>query len=682
MPRRHGPAPPGSTPARTSSLRVVAVPVLLAVLALIATHVAVGETVSDLRAAGPGYTMLLAAVLVATLLPVLTPMRREVHGVRLAMAFVVAAMLRWGLVPALPALLLAGLTGVALDRRGGIRAVNDLAISVVATTVAWGVLVAGGWSASVAAPAVIRPADLPLLAAAATVFHLVQVALHGLEARLRGRPGLHAALNEALGTHLLTTVAVLAVSPLMVVVLEVHWGLLPLSFLPLLTLWATASLSLDRERRALTDPLTGLANREQLRRQLRERLTRPHPSADLHALVLLDLHRFRDVNATFGHEVGDQLLRAVAGRLERAVRDVDVVARLGSDEFVLVVELDAPAAAAAMVHRITERLTEPYELGGLRVEIELSAGVALVPDDGRSLDELVRRADAARDAAAAAGELVAVYRSEHEHGTPSRVTLLTELKQACRDGQLELYFQPQVCAVGDALFGMEALLRWHHPVHGVLLPGRFLPAAEHTALMREITAVVLAKALEQTAAWMDAGLEVAVAINASLHDLADEAFAERVSAGLALAGVPPRLLRLEITEQALVSDPARVGATLERLRKLGIVLSLDDFGTGHASLTRLKHLPVGEVKIDRDFVAELGDGRVEDIAMVRAIVQLACALGLRSVAEGVETEVQRAIVAELGCDAVQGWHLAHPMTGDDATRWLRTRHDAGVAVEA
>jgi diguanylate cyclase (GGDEF)-like protein len=383
---------------------------------------------------------------------------------------------------------------------------------------------------------------------------------------------------------------VIALSPLVVVVLESHWGLLPLLLLPLNLLWQTAAMSLEREQRSFLDDLTGIGNRALLLERLEEHVVSGQPVA----VCLLDLDRFKEVNDTLGHGVGDEVLRLVARRLEAGVRDQDTVARLGGDEFVLLLDVATVGEALEIVDRVVAQLQQPYEVGDARLEVDASSGVAVSPDHGSELEVLLRRADAAMYAAKEASSPTVVFTEELEQQLPSRLELLADLRRGIGDGELEVHYQPQVRLEDDVCSRLEALVRWRHPEEGLLLPGRFLPLIERTAVMRALTADVLEEVLAQLSRWAEVGIDLPVAVNISLHDLADGRFAEQVVDGLERYELDPTRLSLEITEQALVGDPTRVLATLGQLRAAGIELSLDDFGTGHASLTRLRHLPVSE----------------------------------------------------------------------------------------
>jgi diguanylate cyclase (GGDEF)-like protein len=474
------------------------------------------------------------------------------------------------------------------------------------------------------------------------------------------------AILDDFGYYAWTTGAVLALSPLVVVVLDVHWGLLPLLLLPLHLLWQTAAMSVERETRALHDDLTGLGNRTLLLDRFAEHVEAGRPLG----VCLLDLDRFKEVNDTLGHGTGDKLLRLVSDRLRAGVRPEDTVARLGGDEFVLLLEVGTYDEATGIVDRLAAQLRRPYEVAGTRLEVGASAGIAMFPDHGDDLEVLLRRADAAMYAAKEASSSTVLFTDDLEQVTPSRLELLADLRRGIREQELVLHYQPQVRVDDGTPVRLEALVRWNHPTEGLLPPGRFLPAVERTNVMRAVTAEVLDQVLAQLAGWGAAAPPVA--INVSLHDLADGHFADRILEGLDRYGIAPSRLSLELTEQALVGDPGRIGATLHALRDAGLELSIDDFGVGYASLTRLRRLPVSEVKIDRSFVHRF-EARPEDRAIVTAIVDLARGLGLRCVAEGVETTATLDALRALGCDVAQGYLVARPMPADEVLAWCAAR---------
>jgi diguanylate cyclase (GGDEF)-like protein len=626
--------------------------------------------------AGTGFWVLLGFVVLGELRPVVTSGRTDPDGVNLATAFIFAVLLYWGLELALVGVLVSAGLGELVRRKRCYALLFNLAQYTVSYTAAWVVLGWTGWEATASAPAELSPGGLLSLALAAAAYHLTNITVVGTALGLGGGRSVLAAIFEDFAYYASTTGAVLALSPLVVVVLEHHWAFLPLLLLPLFLLYKTAEMSLDREQRSLRDDLTGVGNRALLHERLEAHVATGRPVA----VCLLDLDHFKEVNDTLGHAVGDEVLRRVAERLAAGVRPEDTVARLGGDEFVLLLDVPTAAEALLIVERVVEHLQQPYDVSGARLEVDASSGLALLPDHGNDLEVLLRRADAAMYAAKEASSPAVVFTDDLEHAAPSRLELLADLRRGIRDGELEVHYQPQVSLSTGATVRLEALVRWRHPERGLLAPGAFLPLIERTGVMRALTADVLDQVLLQLARWSASGLSLPVAVNVSLHDLADGSFAEQVMDGLARHQVDPSRLSLEITEQALVGNPTRIMATLAALQAGGVELSLDDFGIGHASLTRLRRLPVSEVKIDRSFVDDFQE-RSEDRAIVGAVIELAAGLGMRCVAEGVETlETMRAL-ADLGCDVAQGYHLARPMSAADLGRWLQASGDLPPAAE-
>jgi diguanylate cyclase (GGDEF)-like protein len=624
--------------------------------------------------AGAGFWVLLVFMLLGELRPVVASGRTDPNGVILATAFHFAVLLHWGLELALIGVAVSALFGDLFRRKALFAGIFNASQYVLSYAAAWGVLELLGWETTVQPTAQLGPGALLTIALAAVTYHLVNITIVGIAVGLTRGRSVTGAIFEDFVYYASTTGAVIALSPLVVVVLESHWGLLPLLLLPLNLLWQTAAMSLEREQRSFLDDLTGIGNRALLLERLEEHVVSGQPVA----VCLLDLDRFKEVNDTLGHGVGDEVLRLVARRLEAGVRDQDTVARLGGDEFVLLLDVATVGEALEIVDRVVAQLQQPYEVGDARLEVDASSGVAVSPDHGSELEVLLRRADAAMYAAKEASSPTVVFTEELEQQLPSRLELLADLRRGIGDGELEVHYQPQVRLEDDVCSRLEALVRWRHPEEGLLLPGRFLPLIERTAVMRALTADVLEEVLAQLSRWAEVGIDLPVAVNISLHDLADGRFAEQVVDGLERYELDPTRLSLEITEQALVGDPTRVLATLGQLRAAGIELSLDDFGTGHASLTRLRHLPVSEVKLDRSFVAGF-EGRSEGRVIVTSLVQLVRGLGLRCVAEGVETPQTLAALTELGCDVAQGFHLARPMPAGEVARWLAAR---GVGTAA
>ena len=412
---------------------------------------------------------------------------------------------------------------------------------------------------------------------------------------------------------------------------------------------------------SLLDPLTGLPNRYLLDERLHRQIAESERDGRRFALLLIDLDRFRDINQSFGREVGDRVLQRVAERIRAPLRDVDTVARVDGDEFALLVRVDTREQAQLVAAKVLNRLDEPCEIVGSRLPVTASIGVAFFPDHGRDAGVLLQHAEAAR-AAAGGDDRYAVYEPAGEPGLPDRLALLAGLREAMRDGQLYFVLQPKRDLAVPAAGKYEALVRWRHPVQGDLTPGAFLPFLEQTSAIADLTQWVVAGVIRLLADPRASGLQE-VAVNLSVRVLEDPVFPAWVEQQLAQHGVVPQRLRFEITETAIMGDSVRALAVSRKLTALGLGLSLDDFGVGHSSLAYLARLPVDELKIDQGFVAPLpGDEGCR--AIVRATIDLGHDLGLRVVAEGVESEAQAELLAALGCDVLQGHLVGVALTPD------------------
>jgi diguanylate cyclase (GGDEF)-like protein len=422
---------------------------------------------------------------------------------------------------------------------------------------------------------------------------------------------------------------------------------------------------------ALHDALTGLPNRAHLQRRLAAALTAvsegTSPGA---AVVLLDLDGFKHVNETFGHQQGDRLLMEVALRLEGVVGPTGTTARLGGDEFAVLVPGTADADRAVhLARRLLRVLEEPVIVDGMPVQVGASAGVAMAPQHAGDPASLLKRADLAMSDAKASSGCVRLYDAALDADKSHDLTLVSELRTAVQQGTLQVHVQPQSRVRPVTVTGVEALVRWEHPVFGSIGPEEFVPIAESSGLIGRLTTQVLDTSLAACATWRAAGHDLCVAVNLSTRSLQDADLVADVARLLTRHDVPADRLTLEVTEGSVMADPDRAVSVLHDLRELGVRLSVDDFGTGYSSLSYLQRLPVQEVKIDRSFVAALEAGP-ENVAIVRAIIDLGRNLGLDVVAEGVEDQATWNRLAALDCDLVQGWHLARAMPIDELLPWL------------
>jgi diguanylate cyclase (GGDEF)-like protein/PAS domain S-box-containing protein len=424
--------------------------------------------------------------------------------------------------------------------------------------------------------------------------------------------------------------------------------------------------------RALYDDLTQLPNRRLLVEQLDELLELAKRRGEGLALLLIDLDHFKEINDTFGHEVGDELLCIMAKRLRASRRQSDLVARLGGDEFSVVLPTCSAVDAVRIAATLREELAAPVELHNQRLSVTAAIGVAASPTHGRTTGTLLRHADVALYVAKESLSGVASYQARRDPNSPARLALRERLRAAIVDEDLTLYYQPEIALGSGEVVRLEALARWPQAGGRMIPPDEFIPLAEQHGLLPAITRWALRSALHQCASWNEAGHAVDVAVNLSTLDLHDVALVARIADELAWANVEPHHLWLEVTETSVMRDPERARRILVALREMGVRIAIDDFGTGQSSLAYLRTLPANDVKIDQSFVRHLA-GRADDTAIVRATAQLAHDLGLTVTAEGVEDAVTLERLREFGCDHVQGYFIARPMPWDAASSWMQER---------
>jgi diguanylate cyclase (GGDEF)-like protein len=429
---------------------------------------------------------------------------------------------------------------------------------------------------------------------------------------------------------------------------------------------------------ATTDSLTGLPNRALLYDRLSQAIVAAERDGKTQvALMLMDLDHFKEINDTLGHPAGDAILREVSARLSEKLRESDTLARLGGDEFAILlpsIEGDAEAATSRVAGNLLDSLVEPFWYEGNELYLGASLGIALYPDHGREPDSLMSRAD------------VAMYRAKHREvgflfydpqtdpNTTERLQLASDLRHALEGGEFVLYYQPQIEMRTGRVVGVEALIRWNHPSHGLMVPDRFLPDAERSGLIKPITDWVIETALAQCNEWRKQGIHLRVAVNVTprsfqnpslLHKL-QEMFDGRETC------VPPSHIEIEITENMLMSDIEHAARVLAQLRELGILVAVDDFGTGYSSLAYLKKLPIHSIKVDKSFVINMGEDD-NDAVIVRSTIDLAHNLGCKIVAEGVETSDAADLLVILGCDHAQGFHICEPLPAEQLSQWILDR---------
>jgi len=426
-------------------------------------------------------------------------------------------------------------------------------------------------------------------------------------------------------------------------------------------------------RLAFQDGVTGLMNRTAFVEALTAALAIPGRPI---AVAVFNLHRFRRINENLGYDVGDAVLRQVAGRLATAggtpAREGSGVARLGADEFAAMTPLDDQADARSWGARLLSSLSDPVVVDTQPIDITATVGVAVTPDDASQADELLVCADLALQNARSEKRGLALYRSSLKLATRDQLSLLGELNQAIERDELQLYFQPKVELATGRVAGAEVLMRWQHPSRGLLGPAAFIPFAEHTGFICRITQWAVDRAVRQAALWHRAGSSLPIAVNISTDDLADVQLDLRIATALKFHGLPPNLLTLEVTESGFIDNPDRALQMLDTLATLGVQLSIDDFGTGYSSLSHLARMPVNEVKIDRSFVIGL-EADEEFTTVVRSAIEMGHNLGLKVVAEGIETESSAERLRAMHCDIAQGYLYAKPMSAGALEQWLDGR---------
>ncbi len=435
----------------------------------------------------------------------------------------------------------------------------------------------------------------------------------------------------------------------------------------------TAQMAMEETLRhqALHDALTDLPNRTYLCKRIDQALLNAARKQNSVALLMMDLDRFKEINDTFGHQYGDILLQQVSTRLVEAVGNVGTIARLGGDEFAILLPQIDEESTRIVAEQLRTVLEEPFIIANHPLHVEASIGIVLYPTHGSDALTLMRRADVAMYAAKNAHESIAFYDITHDdQQSAGRLALIGALRQAITANELMLYYQPKVNLKTGIASSVEALARWQHPVYGFVPPDQFITLAEQTGLINPLTDWVLETAVKQCSAWHQAGLDLSIAVNLSSWNLRDVTLPDTIMHLLERYTVPPHLLRVELTESAIMTDADRALEVLERLSKLGIHISVDDFGTGYSSLAYLKRLPIDELKIDRSFVQHMTEVEA-DATIVRSTVMLAHSLGLQIVAEGVEDQATWHCLANFNCDIAQGYYMSRPIPAGEIEKWLQ-----------
>jgi diguanylate cyclase (GGDEF)-like protein len=440
----------------------------------------------------------------------------------------------------------------------------------------------------------------------------------------------------------------------------------------------TAALEKKADHEATHDSLTDLPNRTLFLDRLQQATSLAQREDYPLAVFIMDIDRFKEVNDTLGHYNGDLLLKQVALRLSGVIRKSDTLARIGGDEFgFLLPKPGSLEKLKGIAKKIKSSMTPPFALENLSLDVQASIGAVLFPDHGKDVDTLMQRADVAMYVAKQDNIGFVVYSKDLDEHSPHRLTLMGELREGIKCDELKLYYQPKILSASNKLNSVEALVRWQHKIHGLMLPDDFIPLAERTGLIQDLTFWTLKEALKRCTEWHKQNINIGVAVNLSPQCLLNPEFPEILTGLLASYGFPAEFLTLEITETSIMTGADRSLKILERIHEMGVSFSIDDFGTGYSSLAYLKKLPVSEIKIDKSFVMEMLKDK-SDATIVKATIQLGHNLGLKVVAEGVEDKETYSALKDMGCDILQGYYISRPAPAKDFMDWVQRKGKDGV----
>jgi diguanylate cyclase (GGDEF)-like protein len=628
---------------------------------------------SVVRHADAELVIFVLCAVVADLLPVKVVLRGTEGEITAATAFAFAIVLAFGAPAAAIGLAFASAISDMVRRKPLVKIAFNVGQSTLTIAAAGGALALLSDVPRAFGHGQFAPADLPAILVAAVVFYVVNTALVAFVIALAEGVSVWAYLARDFFFQASMGGLLLSLSPMLVLGADFSLATLPLLALPLMAVHRGGRQTVLREYQALHDALTRLPNRILFRDRVEQAVRLVERQGGSAVVMIMDLDRFKDVNDTLGHHQGDRLLQEVASRLQMTLRTSDTVARLGGDEFgILLPTVPSAAFAGRVANKLLEAIRRPFEIDDLTFEIDASIGIACYPADGSDFETLIQRADIAMYVAKDARSGFEGYRPERDRHSPARLTLATELRNAIEEGEVIVAFQPKAELESGRIVGVEALVRWQHPERGLLPPGQFIPIAEHTGVITQLTRYVLNDALRQSRAWRDAGLAINVAVNLSPRSFLDGQLAVEIPRLLDEWQVESKALELEITETMIMTDPVRAKAVLDRLSQIGLRLSIDDYGTGYSSLANLQRLPVDEIKIDKSFILEMSADR-SSAAIVRSTIELAHNLGLTVVAEGVENEHTWRDLLHYGCDAAQGYQIGRPGTAAEVLGALAPR---------
>jgi diguanylate cyclase (GGDEF)-like protein len=625
------------------------------------------------------FGVLSAFVLAGELLPIPVPRRRGLARVTISTAFAFAILLRCGVGPAAVIYVSSSVIADLAGRLAPVKILFNAAQYLLAVLAAGAVLLL----AQSLPLTSITGDELPIVLLAAAAFFATNHLLACVAGALLAGLPIVGYLREDLAFQAWTAGCVLAFAPALLASADASAALVPVCFVPMLAVYVGGRQAATSSHRAHHDGLTGLANRSSLAETLQEALEGAEREGRPLAVMLLDLDDFKEINDTLGHELGDLVIQRVARRLDQAVAASPaetVLARIGGDEFGILVH-GPQAKAERVAGRLLTALDDPLEADSVALHLRASIGIACYPEHGRTAPELMRHADVAMYCAKGSDAAFATYAEEDDEYSIDRLALAAQLRRGIERGELVVHYQPKVPLHGGATLAVEALVRWNHPQLGCIGPDGFIPLAEQTGVIKPLTEKVLEASLQQCRAWRRAGLEVTVSVNVSTRSLLDHDLPVVIGTLLARLDLHASALQLEITETRIVADLPRARASLDELRAMGVMIAIDDFGTGYSSLSQLQQLPVDEIKIDRSFVTRMESDR-QDAVLVHSIIDLGRNLGLRVTAEGVETENVKQVLAKLGCDYAQGFHVGRPVIADECTRYFEPANERGANVIA
>ena len=550
------------------------------------------------------------------------------------------------------------------------RLVIEAAIPVVAISAAGAAMTAIASHSDILAHPTATSLEFAAIAVGGALLFVSHVSLTAVAIALQQRIAPVAFVRQQLAAHASTGMVLLSLAPVVIIVATQSATLLPLLTLPVVAIIRSSRAVAASEHLALHDALTGLPNRRLFLERLAVALVEAQAAAAQVAILLIDLDRFKEVNDRLGHHVGDLLLQAIGPALAEDVGTEVTVARMGGDEFALCVpNCDGTDEAVRVAKQIIARLGLPFAIDSYTVDIGASIGIALFPGHAADVSTALQRADIAMYVAKETRGGYEVYSPERDPNRRQRISSPSELRRATELGQLVLHYQPKADVRTGRAMGIEALVRWNHPILGLVGPVEFIPLAERAGLMGPLTTFVLEQSLQQCARWRDQGVPLRLAVNVSVQSLYDESFPSLVASLFARSELDASQLVLDVTESTVMADPRRAQRVLGELGALGVTLAIDDFGTGYSSLAYLKQLPVSELKIDKSFVLGMATDS-DDAVIVHSTIDLGQKFGLEVVAEGVESLRVWRLLERLGCDLAQGSYVCPPLPPEQLTEWL------------